>query len=182
MTQNLSPACLSIPSPKPVPPNAHSRSLSHCITEIPNSETELVVPCLHLLPPTPRRAPIPGYPFLILRTTCHPVTHTVTWEPSSTLPHPYPYLQSASQPEEPLSISQVSPLPIAPRTIIVWASSFLITVVILQLWSPCHHPCPCQSILLATEDSDLSKMQLLSQHPFLKIPEVLSCQDKTILL
>lgn len=56
----------------------------------------------------------------------------------------------------------------------------LITTVI-PLWSPCHHPCPCQSIPLATEERNLSKMQLPSQYPFPEIPQVLSHQDKTIL-
>lgn len=70
----------------------------------------------------------------------------------------------------------------SPKTIAVWMglSISLITTVI-PLWSPCHHPCPCQSIPLATEERNLSKMQLPSQYPFPEIPQVLSHQDKTIL-
>lgn len=71
----------------------------------------------------------------------------------------------------------------APKTIVVWVGliiSLLITTVTAQLWSPCHHPCLCQSILLATEESVFLECNF---HPisFLKIPEVLSCRDKTIL-
>lgn len=51
-------------------------------------------------------------------------------------------------------------------------------MVIPQLWSPCLY----QSILFATEESNLSKMQLPCQHPFVKKKkkkESLKCWVKT---
>lgn len=124
--KSLSPAHLSHLFPNPVPQNTYSRSLPHDLTEIPNSET-VYHPHLHLLSCPTRAAPLPGSLFLIHGTTFHPVTHSVTWTTSLILLPPLPAINLTS-----LCISQVSPLPMAPKTIIVWVGliiSLLITIV-----------------------------------------------------